>query len=148
MSEEKPVPGSRSVETIEKACVRRPLLFSPRPRSSFARFCDRPHWPRAWIQATDMGHLDTKLKLLLTVIPPQANQQPLVYSRRKDVKTKRRSYKDDNQNSNKIFESGWLSAGPVLVLIAQFTLVPGAIGPHASFARAVEKTLHLNGFAL
>ena len=40
-----------------------------------------------------------KISILLTVIPPQANQQPFVHSRRKDVKTERRSYLKDDKHS-------------------------------------------------
>ena len=41
----------------------------------------------------------SRLAFLLTVIPPQADQQPFVLSRRKHVKTQRRSYKDDNHKN-------------------------------------------------
>ena len=52
------------------------------------------------------------------------------------MKTHRRSYKDDNHNCDKIIQSDWLSAGPILTFIGQFPRVPGVIGQHA-FARAV-----------
>lgn len=64
------------------------------------------------------------------------------------MKTQRRSYKDHNNNCNKILESDWLSAGPILAFISQFTRAPGVVGPHASLVCAVEGKLHLNGFLL
>ena len=52
-------------------------------------------WLRAW-----KGLLSTRSAFLLTVILPQTNQEPFVLTRGKDVKTQRRSCKNDSHNCN------------------------------------------------
>ena len=77
----------------------RPLLFSPKSRSSLARLNFAiVLMTESLEQTTNNWYLGSRLAFLLTVIPPHTDQQPLVHSRRKDVKTQRRSYKDDNHN--------------------------------------------------